>query len=91
MNKEIFLSVIKAKRKALGYSQQEMGKRLGLSTSQYNKLEIGYSEITLDKLVEICNILGLNIENFANSEEKEKEKKRLISSMEALIQIIKNL
>lgn len=91
MNRETFLIVIKEKRKELGYSQQEMGNRLGLSASQYNKLESGKSEISMDKFVEICNILGLNIENFANSEEKEKEKKRLISSMEALIQIIKNL
>jgi transcriptional regulator with XRE-family HTH domain len=91
MNKENFLNVIKAKRKELGYSQQEMGKRLGLSTSQYNKLEIGYSEITLDKLIEICNVLGLDMDNFVNSEKKDKEKERLISSMEALIQIIKNL
>jgi DNA-binding XRE family transcriptional regulator len=52
------LNNIIAKRNALGYTQEYMGYRMGMSQNAYSKIELGYTNITVNHLFLIAEILG---------------------------------
>ncbi len=85
MKKEDFLEVIKSKREVLKYSQAEIAAKLGIQQSQYGKLENGKSEMTLEKFVEICNILNLKISDFDNEKLGESHKEEIINKIKNLL------
>lgn len=85
MNKEDFLSVIKAKREELRYSQAEISEKLGITQSQYGKLESGRSEISLEKFIEVCNILDLKINDFDNKNLANDNKEEIIRKIKDLL------
>ena len=46
-------------RKQLGWSQEELAKRMGYKTkSSINKIELGKSDIPQGKIVQFANVLG---------------------------------
>jgi transcriptional regulator with XRE-family HTH domain len=47
-----------------GYSQKDVAEQLGLSQNAYSKIELGYTKVTLDTLVQICNLLELEFKRF---------------------------
>lgn len=47
---------IRAIRESKNLSQEQMGKKLGLSQNAYSKIEIGKTEITLERLYQIAEI-----------------------------------
>ena len=70
-----FLDNIKRLRNEKGISQKEMANRLGFAQSNYNKIEKGIVELTVNRLYEIAEILGVSIfqillENPSNSIEQ---------------------
>ena len=71
------LEVIKKKRKELGLSQKDMGDRMKISQVAYGKIEKGKS-IKIDRLIEVCDVLGLSfyklLRQFVKDTEFEKEK-----------------
>jgi transcriptional regulator with XRE-family HTH domain len=73
MKKDDFLEIIKANREQLKLSQNELAQRLAITQSQYGKLESGKSEMTLEKFVEICNLLNLKIEDFIREQPNKRE------------------
>ncbi len=75
MSKQDILDAIREKRKKEKISQGEMGVFLGLSQAQYSSLESGNSEITLDKLVKICEILQIELVGFKEVEKRNENKK----------------
>ncbi len=81
MNKYDILKAIREKRKDLKISQGEMGLLLGLSQAQYSSLESGNSEIGLEKLVKICEILNIELLGFKEVEKKNEEKQNLIQNI----------
>ncbi len=85
MKKEDFLDVIKSKREILKCSQAEMAGKLGIQQSQYGKLENGKSEITLEKFVEVCNILDLKISDFDNENLEDAHKEEIINKIKNLL------
>ena len=52
---------IRQLRRNKDYSQQFMADELGISQNAYSKLEAGKTPFHLDRLYEICILLGSNI------------------------------
>lgn len=59
--KEISLK-IKVTRAALGYSQEYVAQKLGISQNVYSRNERQIKNIPLERLVRIFEILDINIE-----------------------------
>jgi transcriptional regulator with XRE-family HTH domain len=62
-NDKIFevLETIKSKRKEDGISQKEMAKRLGISQVAYNNLENGRTNLDINRLLKVGEVLDLNV------------------------------
>lgn len=50
---------IKETRKEKGYSQSDFAQKLGLNKVAYNRIETGKTSLTLERFIEIVNILGM--------------------------------
>lgn len=59
------LETIKQKRLLKGLSQAVLGRRLNMVSSAYGKIERGQTELTLKRLVKICQVLELNSIEFS--------------------------
>lgn len=55
------ITTIKARRKALGLSQQEVADRVGILRPSYERIENGRSSPTLQSLLAISDALGMQI------------------------------
>jgi transcriptional regulator with XRE-family HTH domain len=71
-NIDNILNYIKAKRKVKGYSQEYMGNQLGMDYSFYGRLENGKTHIKLDRLLEICEILEINVADLFDFDNETK-------------------
>ena len=52
---------IKRIRLIRNYKQSYMAGRLNISQNAYSKIELGYSSITINKLLQIAHILGVSV------------------------------
>lgn len=71
---------LKKERNAKGLTQGELGKRLGISPQQVQKYEMGINRVSVSRLVQITEILGLNIEHIMLELSQSKQKKSRIST-----------
>ncbi len=55
---------VQAARKAAGLSQEDMGRRMGLTKGGYGQYERGMHPFTAEQLFELANILGRSVEYF---------------------------
>ena len=53
--------IVAARRKALGLSQADMARQLGISQSRYSEIEAAPERITLERLIAISALLGLEV------------------------------
>lgn len=53
---------IKEKRKAYGYTQEEMAEQLNISYSYYTKIENGFQAPSLDILIRIASTLQISLD-----------------------------
>ncbi len=58
---------IRSVREAKGYSQEYLAEMLGLSQSSYANLESGKSNLSVDRLIQVCEILQIDIHKFLAS------------------------
>ncbi len=56
-----YLENIKSIRKAKGLTQQEMSEGIGMAKNNYGKVENGQIELTVGRLYQIADILGVSI------------------------------
>lgn len=62
-------------RKKLGWSQEELAKRMGYKTkSSINKIELGKNDIPQSKIIQFANVLGTTPAVLMGWSEDEKEK-----------------
>lgn len=64
---------IKNKRKELNLTQEYLAKELNISRQAVSKWEKGTSEPSMDNLVKLSEIFGVDIKYFKNNDEKENE------------------
>lgn len=57
---------IRKKRKELNYSQEYIASLLNISQSSYNKIENGTTELTVNTLYDIAQILEFDIDELIN-------------------------
>jgi HTH-type transcriptional regulator/antitoxin HipB len=54
--------IVAARRKALSRSQQELAAQLGISQNRLSELETHPESLTLERLLALLNILGLEMD-----------------------------
>lgn len=64
---------IKNKRKELNLTQEYLAKELNISRQAVSKWEKGLSEPSMDNLVKLSGIFGVDIKYFKNNDAKENE------------------
>jgi len=64
------LRLLREKRKAAGFSQSEVAKRLGRSQSFVSKYESGELRLDLVELSSVCRALGLSLSSFVRQFER---------------------
>ena len=73
--KEVFLmrfaENLMALRKRQGWSQEELGGRVGVTRQTVSKWEVGQSTPELEKLVELSRLFGVSIDRLVGLEEPE--------------------
>ncbi len=52
---------IKARRKALGFTQQELAEKMDMSLNFIGKIEVAFSKPSLDTLIQIADILETTV------------------------------
>jgi len=52
---------IRKARKAAGYTQEQLADKLGLSLAPINQVENGWESISLNRLRQICEAIGLEV------------------------------
>lgn len=70
--------LIKQCREDYGMEQKEMANRIGVKLYMYQRYELGTARITRDRLVEVCDVLGLTVK------ERREVKPRLNVKVELL-------
>ncbi len=71
MNKDFYKLLgknIKNRRKQLGYTQQELADKLGISLNFMGKIEVAFSKPSLDTLIKIADELDTNVSELCNFE-----------------------
>ena len=53
--------IIKARRRALGLTQQTLAAKLAISQNRMSQMESGPGAITLDRLIDMFGVLGLDL------------------------------
>lgn len=70
-------SRIQTLRKSLGYSQVELGQRIGVSKSQVNRYENKGIQPPADILSKIADLFGTSVDFLINGQSEEKAKATL--------------
>ena len=91
MSKDYLLSQIRDKRKELGLSHEDVSSILDVSVSQYYKLESGKSEISLEKLISLCDFLDLALKIQQKKIETNEKLKPIIDDLSNIINKLKDL
>jgi transcriptional regulator with XRE-family HTH domain len=65
------ISNIRKIREYRNYTQDYLAAKLHISQNAYSKIELGYSSITLNRLVEIAGILEVDLIDLISSESEE--------------------
>jgi transcriptional regulator with XRE-family HTH domain len=75
---------IKSLRKQRGWTLAEMGSKINLTTSAYNKIELGQTPLTLDRLEEIAKIFEMPLQELIFEERGfvESDKSFIIKDLE---------
>lgn len=64
---------IKSVRRCLGITQRELGSMIGLTFQQVQKYENGSNRISIDRLVEIANVLNTKVTIFLDELTDDKK------------------
>jgi transcriptional regulator with XRE-family HTH domain len=52
---------IRKARKTAGYTQEQLADKIGLSLAPINQVENGWESISLNRLRQICEAIGLEV------------------------------
>ncbi|MFW6218736.1 MAG: helix-turn-helix domain-containing protein [Bacteroidota bacterium] len=82
---------IRYHRVTKGFSQESMAEKLNISKVNYGNIERGQTKLTLDRLIEISDILEMPVEDFfTNVVNKKNEYYRLLSTMGDFAKLLEN-
>ena len=78
---------IKAQRKNLGYTQDEMAALLDLSASSYTKIENAFQNPSLETLIKLSQELKMSIDYMIFGEQNREKDMRLNDALTAVAKI----
>lgn len=61
---------LRVMRQCKSWTQEEMAEKLGWTLNSYAKVERGEVDIKLDKLKKIANVIGVDVQELVDSDEK---------------------
>lgn len=64
---------IRLLREEAGYSQNELAGLAGVSQTHIRRVELGQAGITVDKLQQVCDILGISLKEFFDYSTLERD------------------
>ena len=76
---KLVVSNIRKIRAERNYTQDYLAAKLGISQNAYSKIELGYSSITLNRMISIAEILGVDLMDFLSIENYERSKLKLVN------------
>ncbi|MEN9445172.1 MAG: Helix-turn-helix domain [Bacteroidota bacterium] len=83
---------IKSRRCELGYSQEFMAEKLSLDTSSYARIESLKTSISLERFLQICDILNLDPSlQFAISDRIQAQNQYLQHQIDSIIEILNKI
>jgi len=93
MDKQRILNIIKNRRKDLKFTQKDVADKLDIERSQYSRYEIGKSEMTLDKFIEISKLLGLELSDYEEKQEIDTQKtlNQVLGMQEKITELLKKI
>jgi transcriptional regulator with XRE-family HTH domain len=59
---------IRRTREQLNYTQEYLAAKLNISQNAYSKIELGYTKITVERLLQIAAILEVNVHDLIATE-----------------------
>lgn len=72
--KKLVGTQLKKARKEAGYTQEELAKKMGLSTMMISRYEVGLNDIPIDNLHKLSKILEKTIAYFYGEENPDSDK-----------------
>ena len=69
-----YIQNLKYLRKSKGFSQKDLGEKLGIAHSNYNTIENGLAELTVSRLFKIAEILDVSVFQILLESDKEVNK-----------------
>ncbi|WP_224751106.1 helix-turn-helix domain-containing protein [Mucilaginibacter pankratovii] len=60
-NGKLLAMTIRSRRLQLNYTQEYIAYKLNMSQNAYSKLELGYTAVTIERLVELCDALEMDV------------------------------
>lgn len=63
-----FGNLVRDTRMAMGLTQKDLAKIVGISTSYFTYIEAGDRNISLDLAIKLCDILHLSVDSFIKSQ-----------------------
>jgi len=76
------VSNIRKIREFRNYTQDYLAVKLHISQNAYSKIELGYSSITLTRLIHISEILEVDLEDIINTDNDELMQKLSLKQAE---------
>ncbi|RFZ85747.1 XRE family transcriptional regulator [Mucilaginibacter terrenus] len=61
LNEKTLAAAIKTRRLQLNYTQEYIAYKLNMSQNAYSKMELGYTSITVSRLIELCRALETDL------------------------------
>jgi len=58
-------------REYRNYTQEYLAMKLGISQNAYSKIELAYTRITLERLIQIAQILGVDTVDLLNGKSED--------------------
>ncbi|MFD0793886.1 helix-turn-helix domain-containing protein [Mucilaginibacter litoreus] len=65
-NIEAIIQNIRKAREDHNYTQEYMAMRMKCSQNAYSKLELGYSKLTVENLLKVCEVLEIDVNEVVN-------------------------
>lgn len=56
----LIVRAIRQRRESLNYSQEYMAAKMAIGQNAYSKIELGSSKLTVERLLDICELLELD-------------------------------
>lgn len=68
-------NALRIQRVMKGYTQEYMAEMLNISQNSYSKLERGHTMLTVKRLYEVAEILGISIQDILPEEGSDRSEK----------------